>query len=90
MAIREIVFMGDPVLRAPAEDVTVFDEDLRALIRDMFETMYHADGIGLAAPQVGLSLRVIVVGLRGHDGVLQQQPLALDNPIVTWQSQEVE
>ena len=90
MAIREIVYMGDPVLRAPAEDVTVFDEDLGALIRDMFETMYHADGIGLAAPQVGLSLRVIVVGLRGHDdGELKKQPLALVNPIVTWESKEV-
>ena len=90
MAIREIVYLGDPVLRAPAEDVTVFDADLRALIRDMFETMYHADGIGLAAPQIGLPIRVIVVGLRGHDdGDAEPQRVALVNPIVNWESQEV-
>ena len=67
MAIRDIVYLGDPVLRTEAEDVTVFDDDLRALVRDMFETMYHADGIGLAAPQIGVSTRVIVVDLRRQD-----------------------
>ena len=82
MAIREIVYLGDPVLRAPAEDVTVFDVDLRALVRDMFETMYHADGIGLAAPQIGLPIRVIVVGLRSHDDEdIEPQRVALVNPI---------
>ena len=90
MAIREIVYLGDPVLRAPAEDVTVFDVDLRALVRDMFETMYHADGIGLAAPQIGLPIRVIVVGLRSHDDEdIEPQRVALVNPIVIWESQEV-
>jgi len=90
MAIREIVYLGDPVLRTEAEDVTVFDDELRALVRDMFETMYHADGIGLAAPQIGLSTRVIVVDLRRQD---EDEPeprrVAVVNPVVTWSSKEV-
>ena len=90
MAIREIVCMGDPVLRAEAEEVTVFDEDLQALVRDMFETMYHADGIGLAAPQIGVSTRVIVVDLRRRDeDDPESQQVALVNPVVTWESKEL-
>ena len=90
MAIREIVYMGDPLLRAEAEEVTVFDENLRTLVRDMFETMYHEDGIGLAAPQIGVSTRVIVVDLRrrGEDDPEPQQ-VALVNPVVTWESKEL-
>lgn len=91
MAIRDIVYLGDPVLRTEAEEVAAFDDDLRALVRDMFETMYHADGIGLAAPQIGLSTRVIVVDLRRQD---EDDPdpgrIALVNPVVTWESREVE
>lgn len=90
MAIRDIVYLGDPVLRTEAEDVTVFDDDLRALVRDMFETMYHADGIGLAAPQIGVSTRVIVVDLRRQDeDEPEPQRIAVVNPVVTWSSKEV-
>ena len=92
MAIREIVLMGDPVLRAPAPEVTEFDDDLRRLVRDMFETMYHAEGIGLAAPQIGVSTRVIVIDLRrdkeGED--VEPARVALVNPKVTWQSAETD
>jgi peptide deformylase len=93
VAIREIVLMGDPVLRERADDVTEFDDELRKLVRDMFETMYHAEGIGLAAPQVGVSARVLVVDLRRDaDGRESVEPahLALVNPRVTWQSEETE
>ena len=86
MSVREIVLMGDPVLRAEAEFVEDFDERLAALVRDMFETMYHAEGIGLAAPQVGASTRVIVVDLRREDE--DDQPLVIVNPSVAWRSQE--
>jgi peptide deformylase len=86
MALREIVLMGDPVLREVAEDVQAFDEELRSLVRDMFETMYHADGIGLAAPQIGLSRRVLVIDLRREDDDGEQ--IALVNPRVTWHSDE--
>jgi len=92
MAIRDIVHMGDPVLRREAEEVTVFDDRLRGLVRDMFETMYHADGIGLAAPQIGLSKRIIVVDLRRRDEDEEVEPerLALVNPKVVWSSDETE
>jgi len=88
VSIREIVLLGDPILRRAAEDVTSFDDDLRALVRDMFETMYHAEGIGLAAPQVGVSKRVMVVDLRREDEPAAR--VAMVNPTVTWESDEVE
>lgn len=88
--IRDIVMMGDPVLRTEAEDVTAFDDDLRRLVRDMFETMYHADGIGLAAPQIGLSKRVLVVDLRREADGEEPERVALVNPVVTWESPETE
>lgn len=89
MAIRDIVYLGEPVLRDEAEDVTVFDDELRALVRDMFETMYHADGIGLAAPQIGLSKRVIVIDLRREEDEEEPRRVALVNPVVTWESKEL-
>jgi peptide deformylase len=61
MAIRQIVFTPEPVLRRKAKKVTVFDKDLQTLIDDMVETMRVAPGVGLAAPQVGVSQRLIVV-----------------------------
>ena len=61
MTIRQIVTLPDPVLRRKARPVTRFDRELRTLIDDMIETMRAAPGVGLAAPQVGVSLRVIVV-----------------------------
>lgn len=82
--IREIVIMGDPVLRTPGEDVEVFDEALRELVDDMFETMYSAEGIGLAAPQIGLSMRLCVVDLRKDDE--PDAKVALVNPKVVWTS----
>jgi peptide deformylase len=90
MAIRDIVLMGDPVLRREAEEVTVFDDGLKSLVRDMFETMYHADGIGLAAPQIGLPQRIIVVDLRRPDEEDDGEPerVALINPVVTEESRE--
>jgi len=61
MALRKIVTLPDPVLRRKARPVTKFDQDLQSLIDDMIETMREAPGVGLAAPQVGVSERVIVV-----------------------------
>ena len=58
--IYKVRFYGDPVLRRRARPVTVFDEKLAALARDMVATMYEANGVGLAAPQIGLSERVFV------------------------------
>ena len=61
MAIRPIVYIPDPVLRRKAHKVTAVDKDLQILIDDMIETMREAPGVGLAAPQVGVSQRLIVV-----------------------------
>ena len=61
MTLREIITIPNPILRRKAHPATKFDDDLQTLIDDMVETMRLAPGVGLAAPQVGVSLRVIVV-----------------------------
>ena len=69
MAIKPIRLFGDPILTTRAEEVTVFDKELRNLVRDLTETMQAAPGAGLAAPQIGVSLRVFtydVDGVVGH------------------------
>ena len=58
MAVKPIRLFGDPVLTTPAAEVTTFDKELRKLVRDLTETMMDAPGAGLAAPQLGVSLRV--------------------------------
>ena len=76
--IYPIVKYGDPALEAPAEPVTVFDEDLEKLVANMFETMYAAQGIGLAAPQIGISKRLCVIDVTfGED---PKAKLVLANP----------
>jgi peptide deformylase len=59
--IYPIVKYGDPVLEKPAAPVTTFDDELRKLVDDMFESMYAAHGVGLAAPQIGVSKRIAVI-----------------------------
>jgi peptide deformylase len=61
--IYPIVKYGDPVLENPAETVSVFDEQLQELIDDMFESMYAAHGVGLAAPQIGIGKRIAVIDI---------------------------
>lgn len=67
MSVRDIRLLGDPVLRRECDPVDEVDEEVRALIRDLEETMYDADGIGLAAPQIGVPLRVFVYDVRDPD-----------------------
>jgi len=74
--IRQIRLLGDPVLREKCRPVETVDEDLRELIEDLRETMYEADGIGLAAPQVGVPLRVFVYDVREEEHL----PGVLVNP----------
>ena len=59
--VYQIVKFGDPVLEKPAAPITVFDDELKKLVEDMFESMYAAHGVGLAAPQIGISKRVAVI-----------------------------
>ena len=63
LLIYPIYIYGHPVLRKTAEDIPLDYPDLQQLIDDMYETMFHADGIGLAAPQIGLPIRVVTIGL---------------------------
>lgn len=81
MALRNVVKVGDPVLTKKCRTVEKFDERLSVLIDDMFETMYAANGVGLAAPQVGLLKRVVVIDV--GDG-----PIELVNPEITMQEGE--
>jgi peptide deformylase len=76
--IYPIVKFGNPVLEKPSEKVTVFDEELKKLVEDMFESMYAARGVGLAAPQIGIARRIAVV-----DVTFKEDPdakLVLINP----------
>ena len=85
MAIRKLRFMGDPVLREKAEPVAGVTAEVRTLIGDMFDTMYAEEGVGLAAPQVGIGLRVIVIDPREDD----IEPFALINPHIVRLGDEV-
>ena len=67
MAIREILEVPDPRLKTISHPVEKFDAELKTLVDDMFETMYDAPGIGLAAIQVGVPLRVLVIDLQPED-----------------------
>ncbi|MGB6693192.1 MAG: peptide deformylase, partial [Terracidiphilus sp.] len=78
--VLKIVKYPEPVLQQPGEPVTEFDGELKKFVADMFETMYASQGIGLAAPQVGVSKRITVVDLsQGKD---PKQKLVLVNPEV--------
>lgn len=78
--MRKIRLLGDPVLRKKAKEVSQIDEHVLSLIKDMFEVMYANDGVGLAAPQLGVPLRIIVV----DDG----KPRAMINPQIVYRSEE--
>ena len=85
MSRRDIILHPDPRLKKPAAAVTIITPDLQRLADDMLQTMYDAPGIGLAAPQVGVSTRLIVMDcVKGDD--LPPRPMALFNPRVTWTS----
>ncbi len=74
MAIREILEVPDPRLKTVSTPVETFDGELKALVADMFETMYAANGIGLAAIQVGVPLRVLVIDLQPEDPDAEPEP----------------
>ena len=74
MAIREILEVPDPRLKTVSTPVDRFDDDLRALVDDMFETMYDSPGIGLAASRVGVPLRVLVIDLQPEDEEAEPVP----------------
>ncbi|HVV62938.1 MAG TPA: peptide deformylase [Pseudolabrys sp.] len=86
MATREILVLPDKRLRLVSEPVKKIDKDVRALVDDMFETMYAAPGIGLAAIQVGVPQRVVTMDLAKKDD--PKDPQVFINPEITWRSDE--
>ena len=76
--IHPIVIYGHAALEAGTEPVTAFDDELRALVEDMFETMYDAEGVGLAAPQIGLNKRLAVIDVGWDED--RSERIVLANP----------
>src|SRR4051794_29093900 len=91
MAIRPIFETPDPVLRQISRPVETFDDELKTLVADMFDTMYAAPGIGLAAVQVGVPVRLIVIDLQEpeeEDGEPVRDPRVFINPEILWHSDD--
>jgi peptide deformylase len=82
VSIRPIRVFGDPVLRTPADPVTSFDAELRKLVKDLTETMMEAPGVGLAAPQIGVGLRVFTYNIDDVIGHLINPVIGLSGDVV--------
>ena len=80
--IHPIVKYGDPVLETPGKRVEKFDEDIQKLVADMFESMYAANGVGLAAPQIGVGLRLTVIDV--SNGKIPEAKMVLVNPEIIY------
>ena len=86
MSILPVLIAPDPKLKLKSKSVKNVDKPERQLIEDMLETMYAEPGIGLAAPQVGYNLRIIVIDI--SDNKEDRQPHRIVNPVITWVSEE--
>jgi peptide deformylase len=86
MALRPIIILPDTKLRIVSDPVAKVTSDMRQLVDDMFDTMYDAPGIGLAAIQVGVPHRIVTIDVAKQDE--DKQPLALINPEILWTSEE--
>ena len=87
MSVKPIILHPDPRLKKVADPISDISSELGKLAEDMLETMYDAPGIGLAAPQVGVLKRLIVMDCIKEEGA-KPQPMILFNPVVTWVSEE--
>lgn len=87
MTIRPLVFLPDSQLRLVSKPVAGMDKEMRKLADDLFATMYAAPGIGLAAIQIGMPLRIITLDVSKRDDT--QEPMALINPEIVWKSEEL-
>jgi peptide deformylase len=86
MAPRDILILPDKRLRSVAKPVVKINDEIRTLVGDMFETMYEAPGIGLAAIQIGVPSRVVVMDLSKRE--TEAEPRVFINPEITWSSEE--
>lgn len=87
MALRKILLHPDPRLKKKCEPVAEIDDETRLLMQDMLETMYDAPGVGLAAPQIGVMKRILVMDVV-KEGEGEPQPYLMANPEVIWESEE--
>ncbi|MEO1723538.1 MAG: peptide deformylase [Pseudomonadota bacterium] len=90
--IRPIVIHPDPRLKKVCDPVAEVDDGIRTLMKDMLDTMYDAPGIGLAAPQVGVNQRVVVMDCASRDETSKEdelRPMKLANPEIVWSSEEM-
>ena len=87
MSKRNIIIEPDPILRKKSDSLEKVDDELRSLMDDMLETMYSAPGIGLAAVQIGILKRIIVIDVSKEDQ--KKEPLFLVNPKITFKSQKI-
>ena len=87
MTLKTILIHPDPRLKSVASPVEAFDKALHVLADDMLQTMYDAPGIGLAAPQIGVGKRLLVMDCVKEEGAAPQ-PMVLVNPEITWSSEE--
>ena len=86
MAVRDIIILPDKRLRLVSEPIKRIDDGIRKLVDDMFDTMYEAPGIGLAAIQIGVPKRVVTMDLSKKED--EHKPLVFINPEVTWTSED--
>lgn len=84
LTVRPIRYLGDPVLRRRASEVQHVDDSIRQLVDDMIESMYAAEGVGLAAPQIGVGLRIVVLGMP------DEEPVPIINPVIVERTGERE
>jgi len=87
MTVRPILTAPDPRLQAVSTDVDAVTDEIRTLVDDMAESMYAADGIGLAAIQIGVAKRILVIDLDQKEG--KKNPIPYINPKITWASDEM-
>jgi len=86
MALRDIIILPDKRLRSVSKPVVEISDEIRTLVADMFDTMYDAPGVGLAAIQVGVPSRVVVMDLSKREA--EAEPLVFINPEIAWSSEE--
>ena len=86
MAVRDIIKLPEPILKTVSAPVPAVTEDVRGLVKDMFDTMYAAPGIGLAAVQIGVRKRIVVIDVAKDDE--PKSPMCFVNPEVVWRSEE--
>lgn len=87
MAKLQLRYFPDEVLKQKAKKVSIFDSSTRKLAQDMLDTMYQNDGVGLAAPQVGISKRIMVIDVSGEDD--PKKPIVFINPIIVHKEGEL-